>query len=214
MRVKYPSLFPIGFPQDSVKDFSRGSSGHIVFFNKRDFFRAFISGQVDFIRIGYAYLAIVNEKGSAGALWIPSADSSGGNWVENKNPQQLLALKKCVNIRQGNSVPEIVGIPFNHPIHDDTQDKKGGGQWKNSWFFLFWYFLHFALVQISLEKKQMKKSKQDSGSPRDKNKSTKKQNKKTDPFFVTAVKEKTRRKRRGSYNSRKRKTRRRRGNKW
>ena len=51
---------------------------------------SFISGQVDFIRIGYAYLAIVNEKGTAGALWIPSADSSFGNWVENKNPQQLL----------------------------------------------------------------------------------------------------------------------------
>jgi hypothetical protein len=89
---------------------------------------SFISGQVDFIRIGYAYLAIVNEKGTAGALWIPSADSSGGSWVENKNPQQLLALKKCVNIRQGNSVPEIVGIPFNHPIHDDAQDTKGGSQ--------------------------------------------------------------------------------------
>lgn len=89
---------------------------------------SFISGQVDFIRIGYAYLAIVNEKGTAGALWVPSADSSGGNWVENKNPQQLLALKKCVNIRQGNSVPEIVGIPFNHPIHDDAQDTKGGSR--------------------------------------------------------------------------------------
>ena len=89
---------------------------------------SFISGQVDFIRIGYAYLAVVNEKGTAGALWIPYADSSGGNWVENKNPAQLLALKKCVNIRQGNSVPEIVGIPFKHPIHDDTQDTKGGNQ--------------------------------------------------------------------------------------
>jgi len=89
---------------------------------------SFISGQVDFIRIGYAYLAIVNEKGTAGALWIPSADSSEGNWVENKNPQQLLALKKCVNIRQGNSVPEIVGIPFKHPIRDDAQVKKGGSQ--------------------------------------------------------------------------------------
>lgn len=89
---------------------------------------SFISGQVNVIRIGYAYLAIVNEKGTAGALWIPSAESSGGNWVENKNPQQLLALKKCVNIRQGNAVPEIVGIPFNHPIQDDSQDNKGGSQ--------------------------------------------------------------------------------------
>lgn len=88
----------------------------------------FISGQVDFIRLGYAYLAIVNEKGTAGALWIPSADSSGGTWIENKNPQHLLALKKCVKIRQGNAVPEIIGIPFKHPIHADTLYQKGGNQ--------------------------------------------------------------------------------------
>lgn len=83
----------------------------------------YISGQVDFIRLGYAYLAVVNEKGTAAAIWIPAKDSTGGKWQENKDPQQLLALKKCVQIRQGNSVPEIVGIPFQHQI---ILDKKVG----------------------------------------------------------------------------------------
>ncbi len=85
----------------------------------------FIKGQVDFIRLGFAYCAIVNEKGSAGALWVPSADSTGGKWVEHTNPQNLLALKKCVGIRQGNAVPEIVGVPFQHPVTDDTPAQEG-----------------------------------------------------------------------------------------
>lgn len=88
----------------------------------------FISNQVDFIRLGYAYLAIVNEKGTSGALWIPPKDSIGGQWKEIENPQQLLSLKKCVNIRQGNSVPEIVGIPFKHAIISDTKDTEGSNK--------------------------------------------------------------------------------------
>ncbi len=86
----------------------------------------FIKGQVHFIRLGFAYCAIVNEKGSAGALWVPSADSTGGKWVEHSDPQNLLALKKCVGIRQGNAVPEIVGIPFQHPVKDDSPSEEGG----------------------------------------------------------------------------------------
>jgi hypothetical protein len=89
---------------------------------------SYISGQVDYIRIGYTYLAVVNEKGTAGALWIPCADSLGGAWVEEKDSKHLLALRKCVAIRQGNSVPEIVGIPFSHPVHDDSRDMKGASQ--------------------------------------------------------------------------------------
>ncbi len=88
----------------------------------------FISGQASYIRLGYAYLAVVNEKGTAGALWVVSSDSVGGAWIENKNPQQLLALKKCVSIRQGNAVPEIINIPFNHFIRGESQDRKGGSQ--------------------------------------------------------------------------------------
>lgn len=87
---------------------------------------SFITGQVDFIRLGFAYLAVVNEKGTSGALWVPHTDSAGGTWVESLNPQQLLALKKCVDIRQGNTVPEIVSIPFKHPIRDDKNEQKGG----------------------------------------------------------------------------------------
>jgi hypothetical protein len=88
----------------------------------------FITGQVDFIRLGFVYLAVVNEKGTSGALWVPLADSAGGAWIESLNPQQLLALKKCVTIRQGSTVPEIVSIPFKHPIFDDSREKKGGDE--------------------------------------------------------------------------------------
>jgi hypothetical protein len=106
-----------------LKSLSEGSQSIEVFPGQSPV--PFISSQVDFIRLGYAYLAIVNEKGTSGALWIPSEDSIGGEWKEIKNPQQLLALKKCVNIRQGNSVPEIVGIPFNHVIFPDEKETDG-----------------------------------------------------------------------------------------
>ncbi len=87
---------------------------------------SYISGQVDFVKLGFAYLAIVNEKGTKGALWIPGTDSSGGIWEEVEDPEQLLSLKKCIQIRQGTIVPQIIDIPFKHPIFVDQDNEKGG----------------------------------------------------------------------------------------
>lgn len=85
-----------------------------------------ITGHVDYIRLGFAYTAFVNEKATAAAVWIPdTSDTSGGSWQRCDNPQHLLALKKCIQIRQGSAVPEIVSIPFAHPIIDDSMLKKG-----------------------------------------------------------------------------------------
>ena len=89
---------------------------------------SFISGQVDFVKLGYAYLAIVNEKGTKGALWKPMDDTQKGTWQEIDDPEQVLALKKCIRIRQGTVVPQIVDIPFKHPIHADQDAEKGGVQ--------------------------------------------------------------------------------------
>ncbi len=89
---------------------------------------SFISGEVNFVRIGYAYLAIVNEKGTSGALWTPPTDTSEGLWVEIKDQKHLLALKKCIQIRQGATVPEIIDIPFKHPLFVDMRGSKGGNQ--------------------------------------------------------------------------------------
>lgn len=89
---------------------------------------SYISGQVDFVKLGYAYLAIVNEKGTKGALWKPMDDTLKGIWQEIDDPEQLSALKKCIQIRQGTIVPQIIDIPFRHPIQADQEAKKGGTQ--------------------------------------------------------------------------------------
>jgi hypothetical protein len=89
---------------------------------------SYISGQVDFVKLGYAYLAVVNEKGTKGALWKPMEDTLKGTWQEVDDPEQLLALKKCIQIRQGTIVPQIVDIPFKHPVHADQDSEKEGAK--------------------------------------------------------------------------------------
>jgi len=89
----------------------------------------FMPGQVDFIRIGHAYLAAVNEHGTSGAIWVGAKESTTAGWSKVIKPEQVLALKKCISIRQGNTVPEIIGIPFEHVIVEDTPvDQKGGSR--------------------------------------------------------------------------------------
>ena len=86
---------------------------------------SFINGQVNFIKIGYSYLAIVNEQGTNGAIWTSATETEKSLWKEIEDSQKLLALNKCIRIRMGNSVPEIIGIPFHHDIVSDMPDQNG-----------------------------------------------------------------------------------------
>jgi ABC-type transporter Mla subunit MlaD len=79
-----------------------------------------IPGQVDFIQIGLAYLALVSDNGSAGALWVPTEDSTGGAWQKIDNATYLANLRKAVKIRGGNAVPEIVDLPFQHIVRQEV----------------------------------------------------------------------------------------------
>ncbi|MBD3240642.1 MAG: DUF3450 family protein [Chitinivibrionales bacterium] len=78
-----------------------------------------IAGQVDYVRLGHVYLACVDQAGEAGALWIPAADSAG-EWRRIRDVARLQSLRQAVRIRQGGAVPELVDLPFDHPVAADT----------------------------------------------------------------------------------------------
>lgn len=84
-----------------------------------------IAGQVDFVRLGHAYLAVVDNKGTAGALWATDG-TKGGHWQSIDDPDQLTALRQCVRIRQGGAVPQLVNLPFEHAVARDTLSYEGG----------------------------------------------------------------------------------------
>jgi len=84
----------------------------------------FLQGQTDFVRLGYCYLAAVDEKGAAG-LWVPSADSAGGRWERLDEPA-VQALRNAVNVRRGNAVPQIIQLPVRHPLLADTISLEAG----------------------------------------------------------------------------------------
>lgn len=83
-----------------------------------------IPGQVHFVRLGHVFVACVDEQGQKGALWVPAADSTG-RWRTVNDAQHLASLRAAVRIRQGGAVPELVDLPFDHPIVTDTLSYQG-----------------------------------------------------------------------------------------
>jgi hypothetical protein len=78
-----------------------------------------ISKDFFFIRIGLAYLGIVDEKGENAFLWIADSSDKGGHWSPVENFSDKSAMLKSAKIRQGNSVPEIVELPFRNVVISD-----------------------------------------------------------------------------------------------
>jgi hypothetical protein len=81
-------------------------------------------GNVDFIRLGHAYLACINSDGDWGAVWVPGADSAG-TWQPVREETELMAIKKAVKRRQGKAVPTIARLPFRHPVVVDSTGEGG-----------------------------------------------------------------------------------------
>jgi len=65
-----------------------------------------ITGQVHYLRIGFAWLAMVNEMGTAGAVW------NGTSWSAVTHSTQLTALRTAANVRSGNAIPIILSVPL------------------------------------------------------------------------------------------------------
>jgi hypothetical protein len=84
-----------------------------------------MTGQVEFVRMGHAYIACVNEKATVGALWVPAQNAEGGAWQSLEDQGMLMELRKAAQIRQGKSIPEIARVPLRHPVVSDTIDVKG-----------------------------------------------------------------------------------------
>lgn len=65
-----------------------------------------ITGQVHYVRIGFAWLGMVNDQGSSGAIW------TGANWQVVNDPVQLTTLRTAVKVRSGNAVPALLNLPL------------------------------------------------------------------------------------------------------
>lgn len=79
-----------------------------------------ITGRVWFIRFGFVYSAIVQEGGDAGALWVSNRANPDGYWKIEEDKNSLLDLWKAVQVHERQTVPQLVGIPFDHEIGLDT----------------------------------------------------------------------------------------------
>jgi hypothetical protein len=78
------------------------------------------TGQTFFIRLGFAYLAAVQENGENGAIWVMDKNNPLGHWRAVEGEKQRLALWKAVQVNQRKIIPELVPLPFNHVISLDT----------------------------------------------------------------------------------------------
>ncbi len=72
-----------------------------------------ISGTVHFLRFGYGYLACVNEEATKGAIWYEDS------WMLIDSPKEITAIRNAVKIRNGNMVPEIIGLPIKYRSEKD-----------------------------------------------------------------------------------------------
>ncbi len=74
-----------------------------------------LSGQVDIVRLGLCYLAASGEQRAA--LWRGGpADSA---WVL-LDESDAAALRTAVQVRRGNMVPQLVGVPLQTAARPDT----------------------------------------------------------------------------------------------
>lgn len=81
-----------------------------------------IEGQVHYIRIGYGWLACVNDDATKAALW--QLNGSEGKWNEITDPAQINAVRSAVKIRNGNRLPEIISLPIQYSAVEEKSNEK------------------------------------------------------------------------------------------
>jgi hypothetical protein len=75
-----------------------------------------VSGEMFFIRLGIAWLGVVDEKGTTAFAWHADTTDTAGAWLPVEHPTEVAAMLKCARMYRGNAVPEIVGLPFDQPL--------------------------------------------------------------------------------------------------
>ncbi|MGM0461112.1 MAG: DUF3450 family protein [Fibrobacterota bacterium] len=82
-----------------------------------------IDGTAFYLRIGYVYVACVNEAGTAGAYW----DYTKNDWNAIEDPALVANIKSAIEMREGREIPNIIPlqIPYftptaaNEDAHED-----------------------------------------------------------------------------------------------
>ncbi len=79
-----------------------------------------IEGQVHYLRIGYGWLACVNDDGTKAALW--NGDEATDGWLNLSDPAHCNAIRAAVKVRNGNRLPEILSLPV-HYLAEATDEQ-------------------------------------------------------------------------------------------
>ena len=84
-----------------------------------------VAGEMFFIRIGLAWLGVVEDKGAAAFIWHADTVDTAGAWMPVEQPSDVAAMLKCARMHQGNAVPEITGLPFDEALAVEGADEGG-----------------------------------------------------------------------------------------
>jgi hypothetical protein len=71
-----------------------------------------LKGTVFRLRIGTVFEAMVDEKGTAAALWAGSDSAGAPRWTVSRDPAVTGPILKAVEIRDGKALPAFVELPF------------------------------------------------------------------------------------------------------
>ncbi len=77
-----------------------------------------ILGNAHYLRIGYAWLACVDEDATTAAYW----DFETSQWIEISRPDFVLEIRTAVKIRNGNSIPQLINLPIAHAPLEEASD--------------------------------------------------------------------------------------------
>ena len=89
---------------------------------------AAIQGDVFFIRLGLAWLGIVDQKGGKAFVWQKDSAGQAGEWHAVADPVEAASMLKGAKIRQGNAVPEIVSLPIKTALDREGDKESEVGQ--------------------------------------------------------------------------------------
>jgi hypothetical protein len=71
-----------------------------------------MKGEVTFLRLGFVWLACVNSDNTAALFW----NVGNASWETVSDQQQILAVRKAIDLVAGKAAPQLIALPFKHPV--------------------------------------------------------------------------------------------------
>jgi len=90
---------------------------------------AALSGSVEYLRLGYVWLACLTNDGEAGLVWyrdtVAGEEQRSGRWKVLEKELYRTSLHTAIDIRKGKTVPKIAFIPVQQDVFVTMSQKDG-----------------------------------------------------------------------------------------